>query len=296
MNSVMRSLRQKAGWLLMIAVVGGLGDPAFALTPEEIRAEIRSQMALRHPGDSGPFWDRLGPESVPVLRQMYQESTSSHERSWLIDGLSRFNDPGVGELLRSEVEKTENAVMKKKLLSAYVQSQGDAALGFVEPYLSSPDPHIRKALFRAIGAHVSRGKSEAVLARFRANEKEAWVLEAGVEGTDRSEGGLRKRPPQGVVRPGSDVEKSARPGSRQDLEGEWSGLMIGPKRSVPAKVRLQWKNGKWSVELSRPRIAKMVFDLPEAELIHFSTAKDHWVEIRRSAEDAVFLARKPGSK
>jgi hypothetical protein len=40
----------------------------------------------------------------------------------------------------------------------------------------------------------------------------------------------------------------------------------------------------------------MVFDLPEAELIHFSTAKDHWVEIRRSAEDAVFLARKPGSK
>jgi hypothetical protein len=275
---------------------------AWGLTPDEIRGEIRSQMSQRHPGPTGPFWDRLGAEALPVIRQMYRESSSSYERSWLIDGLSHFSDPEVGELLRNDAEKEQNAVMKKKLLSAYVESQGDASLGFVEPFLSSSDPHIRKALVRAIRDHVSVEKAAPLLSRFKANEKESWVLRALEEKTSPD---LRKpkRPGDPALSPArakNEGSESVKPLGEKELAGEWAGVEVNPRRSGQAKVVLipveDQKKGKWKIEWSVPKKPKRTYLHSEYEWSYFQTGQDHWLEIRIKQEDTVFLARRPGKK
>ena len=276
---------------------------ARALTPDEIRSEIRSQMSQRHPGPTGPFWDRLGVEALPVVRQMYQETKSSYEKSWLIDGLSHYSDPAVGDLLRADAEKEQNSVMKKKLLSAFVQSQGDASLEFIEPHLASPDPHIRKALARAIRDHVSPEKAAPVLARFRANEKEEWVSRVLEEKADpgllnrrraeTDEGGgfgMKKPPPAVLLKPWTEKE----------LAGNWVGIEISPKRSGGAKVFFSKvedpKSPKWKVELTVSNKTKRTYLQPDFEWSTFQTGQDHWLEIRIKQEDTVFLARKPAKK
>ncbi len=289
--------------ILALWMVWVVGIPAaWALTADEIRSEIRGQMSQRHPGPTGPFWDRLGVEALPVIRQMYQETKSSYEKSWLIDGLSHFSDPSVGEILRNDAEKEQNPVMKKKLLSAYVQSQGDAALGFIEPHLSSSDPHIRKALARAIRDHVSADKAGPILARFKANEKEDWVLRTLEEKTDP---GLNRRKRTEVAENGAGALK--RPGSvllkpltEKELAGDWTGIEVSPKRSGSAKVSFTKsedpKHPQWKVELKSPKGPKRTYLQPEFEWSTFQTGQEHWLEIRIKQEDTVFLARKPAKK
>jgi hypothetical protein len=265
------------------------------MTPEEIRSEIKTQMSQRHPGPSGPFWERLGAEALPVIREMYRETASSYERSWLIDGLAHFNDAQAGELLRSEAEKTENSVLKKKLLSAYVQSQGDASVSFVEPHLSSPDPHIRLALSRAIRSFVSPGIADPLLAKFKLSEKEAWVLEA-----------LDKKPSEGLRKVGRDplqkpagvaaTEAPPSPLTDAEIAGEWKGVYVSEVRSGQAKVKLTLQDKKWKGEWFLPG-SKKAKPLPEGfELHRFQSAREHWLEIRSKSEDAVFIGRKRARK
>jgi hypothetical protein len=278
----------------------------WALSQDEIRNEIRSQMSQRHPEPPGPFWERLGAEALPVIRQMYQETKSSYEKSWLIDGLSHFSDPSVGELLRSDAEKEQNSVMKKKLLSAYVCSQGDASLEFIEPHLSSPDPHIRKALALAIRDHVSPNKAGPMLARFRANEKEDWVVRVLDEQADPSL--LKRKRPEtlaSVSVPSMNGAKTSnqtalKPLSEKELAGEWRGIEVGPRRTGKVKVVFYIaedpKAPKWKVEWAIPGKSKRIYVQPEFEWNTFQTAQDHWLEIRIKHEDTVFLSRKPGKK
>jgi hypothetical protein len=298
----------RTGWIVTGLWIGWFfcQSSAWALTPDEIRNEIRSQMSQRHPGPTGPFWQRLGPEALPVIRQMYQETQSSYEKSWLMDGLSHFSDPAAGDLLRSDAEKEQNSVMKKKLLSAYVSSQGDAALEFIEPHLSSHDPHIRKALARAIRDHVSPEKAGPVLARFRANEKEDWVVR-GLE--EKPDPALlnRKRPESVGVAPAPSHNGSKnggqaplKPLSEKELAGEWRGIEVGPKRSGNVKVVFSKvedpKTSKWKVEWTVPGKPKRTYLQPDFEWNTFQTGQDHWLEIRIKQEDTVFLSRKPGKK
>ncbi len=294
----------RSGWLCLgLLIEWGFGiTGAWALTQEEIRSEIRGQMSMRHPGPTGPFWDRLGTAALPVIRQMYSETTSTYEKSWLIDGLSHFSDPSVGELLRSDAEKERNAVMKKKLLAAYVQSQGDASLEFAEPYLSSPDPHIRKAVAHAIRDHVSPEKSGSVLARFKAHEKEPWVLRSIDARSDSSVLKLK-----GQVRAETSVEVASTPGpspvkplSEKELAGEWDGIESGPARTGKTRIifsQMEERKGKvWRVELLVSKKPKRQYSQSEFEWTYFQTAQDHWLEIRIKKEDTVVLARKPGRK
>jgi hypothetical protein len=299
---------KRFGWIGTAMWIGWVfwQPTAFALTPDEIRNEIRTQMSQRHPGPTGPFWERLGAEALPVIRQMYQETKSSYERSWLIDGLSHFSDPAVGELLRSDAEKEQNSVMKKKLLSAYVESQGDAALDFIEPQLSSPDPHIRKALARAIRDHMSPEKAGPVLARFRANEKEDWVARVLEEKPDPAL--LKRKRPESVgvaTVPSPNGSKSGdqaplKPLSEKELAGEWRGIEVGPKRSGNVKVVFSKvedpKAPKWKVEWTVPGKPKRTYLQPDFEWSTFQTGQYHWLEIRINQEDTVFLSRKHGKK
>jgi len=298
------TLMNRAGRLCVGLLIGwGFGiSGAWALSPEEIRNEIRGQMSLRHPGPSGPFWDRLGAEALPVIRQMYNETTSSYEKSWLIDGLSRFNDPAVGEILRADAEKEQNAILKKKLLSAYVQSQGDASLEFAEQHLSSSDPHIRKAVAIAIRDHVSAEKAGPVLARFKSNEKEPWVLRS----LDvKSDPGLLKLKRPGQAELTVEVASTPHTGSvkalsEKELAGEWGGIESGPNRTGKVKIIFSQvgdsNSKKWKVELTVSKKAKRTYNHTDFEWSYFQTARDHWLEIRLKKEDTVLLARKPGKK
>jgi hypothetical protein len=261
---------------------------ALALTPDEIRSEIQSQASKRHPDDPGEFWGRLGPEALPVLKQMFAENPPPLLKTWVIDGLSRFNDPSVGPLLQSAVTSSDNAVMKKKMLAALIQSQGDAVLGFVEPYLKDTDPHIRLAVAKAMQAYMSPGKAQAPLAGFKEHEKESWV-KSGLD---------TKVVPDQVKRAHSLYQKSdetkgpAKPLEEKDWVGEWKGIEVTPKKSSAANAILSRKDSKWKVEIKLPKMTRFEWNGADIDVSYFQTATEHWLQIKNKKEDAVFIAHK----
>ena len=143
---------------------------------ESIRSAIQYQVSLRHPSVPQGFWEGLGSEALPVIKKMYVESQNANEKGFLIDGLSHYTDSATGSFLEGEVNGTQNEVLKKKLLSAVIQSEGERSFDFVEPYLKDEDGHIRLSVAQGLKAYEQNNQIAKRLAEFRAKEKAAWVI------------------------------------------------------------------------------------------------------------------------
>ena len=263
-----------------------LASATQAATPDEIRSAVRNEMSQRHPEPTDSFWSHFGPEAVPVLREMYSESHSYFEKSWLIDGLGHFSDPSVGTFLESEISGASNVIFKKKLLNSLVQSQGEAALGFVEPYLRDSNPHIRLDVARSIQRYASGKKAEAILAKFSENEKMPWVR-SELKRTSSAPAILKAIP-------------SPTPLPESAWSGKWEGTYLTPEKSVKAVLELTLLNSaaeglarKWKVELRLSGAAPFEVKGKPVEINCFQTAHRHWLEVRNSADDGIFMgARK----
>lgn len=286
---------QSIRWLiLLIASVASLN--AFALTPEQIRIAIQGKMSERHPEKINEFWDKLGPEALPVLKQMYQETQNGNERGWLLDGMSHFDDASVATLLQSDIPKQEDEVLKRKQLSALIRSQGEAAYDFVEPYLDDEDPQIRKAV--AQGLKQYGGSSKRIAGRLQDylnSEKVPWVKDAVMKTQMVAK---VQQPSRNVFAEVAAVEPSPTPLPQKNWEGEWRGVWITPDKKSEAVVNLVRINDKdaavsqWRIELKLPKKSKMELKGPENELSVHQSAKAHWLEIRSKKMDAVFIAHR----
>lgn len=253
-----------------------------ASTSDEIRSAIKGEISQRHPEPSAPFWTSLGPDALPVILQMYSESNSTYEKTWLIDGLGYFSDPSVGAFLESEISATSNVFLKKKLLNSLIQSQGEAELGFAEPYLKDPDPHVRLELARAIRQFASGKTADDLLANFTENEKMTWVKDE-----------LKRTSAQTVTRiatpPVVPLPESAWP-------GHWEGVFIANKKSTPAEMVLTLLNAnptplqqKWKVELKLRKLTQYEVRGKSLDVVYFQTGHQHWLEVRNKTDDSVFM-------
>ncbi len=265
--------------------------PAYARSPDEIRAEIKAQASMRHPDESSRFWTELGLEALPVIRQMYQEPASIVERTWLIDGLAHFNDPGVGALLQDGIRSDENPVMKKKLLSALIQSQGESAFEFAEPYLRDADPHIRLAVARGLRSVAVSEKVLRRLKQFQSEEKLDWVK--SLDGAKRPEEGVTmKRSAQfSSLRTGSP-KKTVEPLSEKDWGGEWHGAFLTSSRVTSGELTLTRQDRGWRVELRLPKQSKIELKTTDVEVSGFSTDHLHWIQVKNKKDDSVFTGKR----
>ncbi len=255
---------------------------AYAGTPDEIRSAIKSEMSQRHPEPSEGFWSKLGPEALPVLKQMYSESNSSFEKSWLIDGLGYFSDPSVGELLEKEIEATTNAILKKKLLHSLIQSQGEAALGFSETYLKDPEAHVRLETARAIRQYVTGKNADEILARYYENEKATWVKDEV------------KRTPSLRVAKVATADFPALPESA--WTGQWEGFYVSSEKTTRATLTLTLLSAsatplqqKWKAEIKLPKLSVFEIKGKPFEVIYYQSKQRHWIELRNKMDDRVFI-------
>ena len=273
--------------ILFVIIALFFGHSAQALSPSEIRDQIESQMRERHPHPPVDFWEKLGPEALPVLKAMVAEESAPVRRSWLIEGLAHFSDPSVAGILEKEVQGTENVVFKKKLLSALIQSQGDAAFEFVEPYLKDADPHIRLAVARGIKERMSESKAVARLSQYQSEEKEIWVKadlsKTPVALTASAGGGrtIRSLPTDQKV----ESEKKRKP----DLSGEWSGVFVRSSKVSPARVFLSQKGETLKVDLRLSKQPKVELKTGDPEVVSFESDHLLWIEVRMKKDDSVFL-------
>lgn len=276
--------------MMILSLILQLCPSAHAMTPEEIRAAIHAQASDRHPAPPADFWNNLGPEALPVLKSMLREENGNVVRTWIIDGLGHFHDPEVGRILESKIKESKNEVFTKKLLGSLIESQGNEAFDFVEPYLSSPDPHIRIVVARGIRTHMSSERATERLNRYLANEKDEWIRNRVAKAGPKAPGAASGR----VVRIEASKEASALPG--KDLEplpeekwaGEWKGVYLSPSGSGSAKGFLKKEKDGWKVELSFSKKRRIELKAAEMDLQHFQTDHAHWIRIRVKKTDTVF--------
>ncbi len=259
---------------------------AKALTKDEIKAEIYSQMNERHPKPVGDFWTHLGPEALPVIKEMFQASTSPVEKSWLIDGLAHFSDESVGDLLKNEIKSSDNAVFKKKMVGALIESQGDASYDFIEPYLNDKDPHVRLAVAQGMKRYMSSGRAQARLEKFKGDETQAWV-KSDFEKSNANGPMLMKR--AGSVYEPKDEVVSVKPLPEKEWAGEWSGVYITQLKPKTAVATLTQVEKNWKVDLKLPKQSKYELKREGLEILYYQSARMHWIEIRNKKEDAVFI-------
>jgi hypothetical protein len=272
-----------------------LPNDALARTREEIRDAIKAQASQRHPRPAPDFWESLGPEALPVLKAMIEEDPGFIERTWLIDGLGHFNDPGVGRILEEKIKTSGNEVLTKKMLSALIHSQGDQAFEFVEPYLENADPHIRIAVARGIRNYMTSGRAKDRLSTYLANEKQSWIkgsiASAGSEG--REQGGIRavREPPSAPAEAAAAkpaLEQPAAALSEKEREGEWKGVYLTPSTSGSAKGFLKKEKDGWRVEILLPKKKRIELKAGEAEVFYDQTDHAHWIRVKSKKTDTVF--------
>jgi hypothetical protein len=279
---------------LFLAVIFFSISPSHARSPEEIRAAIHAQASQRHPHPPVDFWEALGPDALPVLKSMIEEETSNVERTWIIEGLGHFGAPEVGQILQSKIKASGNPVFTKKLLSSLIQSQGDQALDFVEPYLSDPDPHVRIAVAQGMRLHMNSGRARDRLSRYLASEKEAWVQTRIASAVKESGSAGERRLVQVPQAPTASqpLEKPAEPLPEKEWEGEWKGVFLTASNSGSAKGFLKKEKDGWSVELRLPQKKRIELKAGEAEVQYFQTDRFHWIRVRVKKTDTVFTGNR----
>lgn len=272
-------------WVLVLTFPAFL--QAYALSPGEIRAEIQAQVSQRHPDPPSNFWARLGPEALPVIREMLSSNPSLLERTWLIEGLGHFTDPSVGPILESEIRASGNAVLRKKMISSLIRSQGEQELDFVTPYLQDPDPHVRLETAKAIRLHMSGSRAAGVLKRFEESHAEPW-MKRELDSVRPGEGvPVKARISQmRSTQEGSELE----PLKEVEWVGDWEGVWVSEKRSGRASARLSRTGTRWKVELKLPKQSKIELNSGDLEIVSHPSRTGHWIEIRNKKEDSVFLA------
>ena len=262
-----------------------------ALTSDAIKNAIYERMKDRHPTPDPSFWTNLGPEAVPVMEDMLGKSDSALEQSWLLDGLARFNDPSIGAILKSHIKASDNEVLKKKMLSALIESQGESSFNFVEPYLKDKEPHVRLAV--AIGIQrFMPGLNLATerLKKFNSEESESWV-KADFEKSKNEVPLLQKRADSVFV-----DQRVLKPLSEKEWAGEWNGVWLGIKNTSRAKAILTYleKEKSWKVSLKLPKQTAVDFKRDGMEVLGYTSSHIHWIEVRNKKDDTVFIGtRKP---
>jgi hypothetical protein len=273
-----------------------------AATVDEIRAQIKNKMADRHPGDSSDFWSQLGPTAVPVIEQMYGETQSVYQKSWLIDGMAHFQDPSIGTLLEDQIQSDGgNDVLKRKMLDSLVESQGDTAAAFAEPYLKDSDAQTRLAVARALKKYTTNEQTKKKLSDFDTNEKLAWV-KTDYEKADDASTGLLKRNGS-IYAPGDAPVPLPTPLPEKAWAGEWKGIYVTADKSSVANLTLKLlkekatpAEQKWKIELKLPKQTAYEIKEKNVEIVYYQTAQGHWLEIRNKKEDSVFIAQKLNQK
>jgi|GEM_PF-2074568 len=281
------------GILVMALSLSLSSVTARAATSDEIRSAIENQIHQRHPNPPPDFWPSLGNGAIPVLKQMYSEAKDGYTRSWLVDGMGHFDDPGITALLKTGVSGTNDDILKRKMLSSLIESQGDAVYDFVEPYLKDSDPHVRQAVARSLREHADSERVQKRLDEFDRTEKLAWVQSKARAGAPER---VRSIPRTGENGPrasstGMSPAPSMTPLPEKDWAGEWKGVYLSPDKNVAAHVVLKKDGTRWKIELKLPKQAKKVWD-KDAEVAYERSANAHWIEIRDRKHDTMFIAHK----
>jgi hypothetical protein len=291
--------------VLLVLII--LSSSAFAARTEpEIREAIRNFTKQRHPGPTDDFWKSMGDEALPVIRKMYAESVSPVEKTFLMDGLSRFTDTATGNFLKNEIESSTDEIARKKLLSAVIRSQGEDAFDFVEPYLKDADPHVRMKVAQELGAFAQNEKIRSRLEEFRKTEKKPWVV-AGMERKGANPEIQKTRRPEQWKAESSAQTKSSDPAVvlkpllESDWAGIWKGSLLGALGAVPVEAVLSVvdraaKPLVWKVTLNLPKKVKQEWRSGDFTVHYFMTSQSHWIELRHPKLDAVFIAQKKESK
>jgi len=283
--------------IILIVLLLGILNPAQAEKSEDsIRSAILYQISQRHPSLPAGFWEGLGSDAVPVIKQMYSQSTNANERSFFIDGLAHFNDSATGTFLENEVSSSQNEVLKKKLLSAVIQSEGERSFDFVEPYLKDASGHIRLAVASGLKVFDQNEKINQRLAEFKAKEKTAWVL-AELKKTAPKE--VLQKTKKSVLVPKAPVEtvKTVPILPEKSWAGIWRGSYITENKMILVEANLTLVDStttplKWKVEYKLPKQVKQEWKSGEFSLNYFQTNHAHWIEIRNPKMDIVFLAQR----
>ena len=291
----MEPLRQMILLLLSIALFNLTGSEA--RTPTEIRQAVQGKMRERHPDQIEEFWNALGPEALPVLKRMYSETAIPFEKTWIMDGLSHFDDPSIGALLEGEIPKEQDEVMRKKMLSSLIRSQGESAYDFAESYLQDADPHVRQAVAQALKQYGGGGdRVQKRLKDFLQEEKEPWIKTA-VENTQAVAKTLKRE--DSIYAEKTKAIPAPSPLPQANWAGDWKGAWITPTKNSAASVTLVLVNEKateaqqkWRIELKLPKQSKQDLKERDIEIAVFAGTSVHWLEIRSKKTDAVFIAHR----
>ena len=261
---------------------------AMAKSEQDIQSAIQYQMHQRHPDLPANFWTDLGTEAVPVLEKLFSASTSSYEQSWLLSGLGHFSDPSIGVLLEDKIKSNQNGVLEKQMLSALIESQGDAAYAFVEPYLGDKDPHIRLAVAKGMKEYLSGAKANTRLAQFQSDETLEWVKK-NLNEEASSPRMKRSNPVNGQAPVASSLPQ---PLLEKDWAGEWRGMFVTGSKTSVANAILTPKNKSWKVEIKLPKQTLYELKQNDLEILYYQSQHEHWIEIRVKKEDSIFLGKR----
>ncbi len=273
---------------LLIPLIALFALNAKAMTPAEVETAIHQQMNQHHPDVPANFWTNLGSDAVPVLENLYTNSSSVREQTWLLAGLSHYTDPGIASFLEGKIESGGNSILKRKALESLIQSQGDSVYDFTEPYLQDKDPHIRLAVAKGMRIAMSGDKVSQRLARYQSDEKEVWVK------TDFAKAEA-PRPKVNKVNAPLDTGKPkvipVKPLPEKDWAGLWKGILLSGDKSQVANVTMILQDKTWKIGIKLPKQTK--YDLkPGFEVLYYQTDNAHWIEVRDKKEDSVFIGKR----
>jgi hypothetical protein len=162
-------------FVAVVAFISGIFVSfVYASSEVEIRQAIQNVLKVRHPSESGNWWQSLGPTAPGIIISMYHESHSIYEKIRLVDSLAWFDDSAATHFLKNEAKNNPNRVIQSSAIRALSLSQGMKERDFLSQSLLNKDPVLRAETAKAL-SHISDPEADKMLGTFLAKEKNTRV-------------------------------------------------------------------------------------------------------------------------
>ena len=200
----------------LLILLGAVQAAPAERDPSDIRREVERVLKERHPTDTPEWWRGLGSSAPDALIGMYGETTSTHRRARLLQGLGWFSEPRAVEFVKQETVKAENKSLRKAGIRAVGAAGRPEDSEFLAGFLKDADPNVRLAAAVALSHREQDPSARSALEQYRGDEKIPWVLER-----------LDSRSAVPAASPFRRAVPSS--GRSPDFAGEWKGFWIAPR-------------------------------------------------------------------
>jgi len=146
---------------------------------DSLSDEIEAAISVRHPSETGSWWQSLGPRAPQVILSMVSQTDSIYRKVRLIDALAWYDNARATQWMKQAVDQNSNSAIQAAAVHSLIKSQGMKEKDFITHVLNSKDVQLRVTALKALSelSEVNDPQASQLVDQFLGKENVTWAVD-----------------------------------------------------------------------------------------------------------------------